>query len=130
MNQSSWMMGGGHMGTLMDAKEGRKVGSHIVMKGKVFGIAISLDEVVILREPPLVKAWETVGTPKLLVIGNYRMAVEIEPSANGSLLQVSIDYNLPEKNALIGKLFGGYYAKWCVRQMISGVCDKFSTTKT
>src|SRR3989304_8937752 len=118
MSRSSWMMGGGRMETSVDDRHGQEVGSHIRMNGKFFGIMLSLDEIITRREPPRVKIWETVGTPKLLVIDHYRMKVEIEPQENRSLLHVSIDYNLPTKNVWIGKLFGGYYAKWCVQQMI------------
>lgn len=125
MNKSSWMMGGGRMNTSTDAEHGQKTGSHIRMNGKVFGITIFLDEVVIRREPPRIKIWETTGTPKLLIIGHYRMKAEIGPQENGSLLRVSIDYNLPTRNVLLGKLFGEYYAKWCVRQMIKDTRDQF-----
>lgn len=125
MNKSSWMMGGGKMETSIDAGRGQEVGSHILMSGRVFGITIFLDEVVTHREPPRVKIWETVGTPKLLVIDHYRMKAEVEPQENASSLRVSIDYNLPTKNVWLGKLFGRYYAKWCVQQMIKGAHDYF-----
>lgn len=125
MNKSSWMMGGSRMDTSVDAGHGREVDSHIRMNGKVFGITIFLDEVVTRREPPRVKIWETVGTPKLLIIDHYRMKAEVEPQENGSLLRVSIDYNMPAKNAWLGKLFGGYYAKWCVQQMIKDTHNYF-----
>lgn len=87
---------------------------------------LSLDEVITCREPPRVKIWETVGVPKLLVIDHYRMKAEIEQKDHGSLLRVSIDYNLPVKNVWLGKVFGWYYARWCVEQMISGVRDQFN----
>lgn len=126
MNKSSWMMGGGKMETSADAGRGQEVGSHILMNGKVFGITIFLDEVVTHREPPRVKIWETVGTPKLLVIDHYRMKAEIKQRENASLLRVSIDYNLPTKNVWLGKLFGRYYAKWCAQQMIKDTHNYFT----
>ena len=125
MNKSSWMMGGGRMDTSVDAGRGQEIGSHIRMDGKAFGIKLFLDEVVTRREPSRVKIWETVGMPKLLIIDHYRMKAEIEPQENGSLLRVSIDYNLPAKNVWLGKLFGRYYAKWCVRQMIESAHNYF-----
>ena len=125
MNNPSWRMGGGKVDTSIDDGRGQEIGSHIRMNGKAFGIALFLDEVVTRREPPLLKAWETVGTPKLLVIGNYKMKVEIEPRNNRSLLFVSIDYDLPTINVWLGKLFSGIYAKWCVRQMIKDAYNHF-----
>lgn len=125
MNESSWMTGGGKMITSIDAGRGQEIGSHIRMSGKAFGINIFLDEVIVKHESPRVKAWETVGAPKLLIIGSYRMNVEIKPQDGGSRLTVSIDYNLPAKNVWLGKLFGRIYAKWCVEQMLRGVAAHF-----
>jgi hypothetical protein len=55
MGQSSWMMGGGRMSTEVDAGEGRAVGSHIRLAGRVFGLRVFLDEVVVKRDPPQAK---------------------------------------------------------------------------
>lgn len=125
MNESSWMMGGGKMNTSIDEKGGKEVGSHIQMDGNIYGIKLYLDEVITKREPPFIKIWETVGTPKLLVVGSYQMKVEIKPQENGSLLTVSIDYNLPDKNIWLGKLFGEFYAKWCVQQILKAPSEHF-----
>lgn len=125
MSKSSWMMGGGKMETSVDEGRGQKVGSHIRMRGTAFGIKLSLDEVVTRYEPFKAKEWKTVGTPKLLVIGQYSMGIEIKPQDEKSELRVFIDYNLPTTNVWLGKLFSGIYAKWCVRQMIKGACDNF-----
>ena len=125
MNKSSWMMGGGRMATEVDSGLGQKVGSHIRMTGKVFGINLSLDEVISDYDPPRLKVWETVGQPKLLVIDHYRMKAEIEPQRVGCKLKVSIDYNRPTKNAWLGMLFGGFYAKWCVMKMVRETTDHF-----
>jgi len=99
------------------------------MSGRVFGANIFLDEVVTRHEPPILKAWETVGNLNLLVIGHYQMEIKIQPKNSKSLLNISIDYNLPQKNVWLGRLFGDVYARWCVKQMINGVKDHF-TTKT
>ena len=120
MGQSSWMMAGSRMRTEVDDGHGQRVGSHIRMTGSVLGLPLALDEVVTEREPPHRKAWRTVGTPRLLVIGEYQMGVEIEAQGEGSRLRVFIDYALPARNAWFGWLFGGTYAKWCVAQMAEG----------
>lgn len=126
MNKPSLMMGGGRGDISFDDGHGWKVGSHIRMSGKAFGITVFVDEVITRYEPPRIKIWETVGTPKLLVIGHYRMKVGIEPQENGSLLCLSIDYDLPKTNAWLGKLFGRYYAKWCVQQVIKDTRNYFT----
>ncbi len=126
MSESSWMMGGGRMDISIDKGRGQRVGSHIGLSGKAFGITLFLDEVVTRREPPRVKVWETVGNLRLLVIGHYRMGVELDPQDSNSLLRVYIDYDLPSKNTWLGRLFGESYAKWCVRQMIKDTHDHFA----
>ena len=131
MNRSSWMMGGGQMTTRIDEGKGRALGSHIFMGGRVLGLRLELDEVVTDHRPPTSKVWQTVGQPRLLVIGQYQMGVRIQPSAYGSHLTVFIDYALPA-GALtywLGRLFGGMYAKWCVRQMLDGVVEHFDRAR-
>ena len=68
LNESSWMMGGGRMSVEADEGYGQAVGSHIRLGGRVLGLRLSLDEVVTRRAPPSHKVWETVGTPRLVVI--------------------------------------------------------------
>ena len=130
MNKSSWMMGGGMMKTEVDAGKGQKVGSHIRMGGKVFGVNLFLDEVIIEHEPPYRKVWETVGKINLLVIDHYKLGFEIKQEGSSSELKVFIDYNLPRSLATywLGVLFGEMYAKWCVAQMINGVEERFKQT--
>ena len=125
MNKSSLMMGGGKMETTVDEGMGQKIGSHILLSGSAFGIKIFLDEVVTSHEPSFRKTWETVGTPKLLIVGSYGMGIDIKPQNTQSLLRVFIDYDLPTKNTWLGRIFSGVYAKWCVRKMINGTRDEF-----
>ena len=129
MSQPSWMMGGGQMNVSVDEGHGQKVGSHIRLSGRVFGIKLFLDEVVTRHDPPYLKTWETVGTPKLLVVGHYSMGIEIKPQSSRSHLRVFIDYDLPTTNVRLGQLFSGVYAKWCVQQMIKGVRNHFDQMK-
>ena len=128
MSQRSWKMGWGKMDTELDERRGRAVGSHIVLHGRVFGIRLYLDEVVIEREPPHKKSWETVGEQRLLVIGPYRMGFALLPAGADARLRVAIDYQLPTKGIarLLGRLFGRSYAKWCVRQMAEDAQHSFA----
>lgn len=128
MNKSSWMMGGSSMTTDIDEGKGQKIGSHIRMKGKVIGITLFLDEVVTKHDPPYMKEWQTVGEIKLLIIDRYKMGFEIQPESNNSMIRIYIDYNLPTSSGprLLGYLLGGFYARWCVKQMIQGVKEHFN----
>lgn len=128
MNKSSWMMGGGRMRTELDAGRGQTVGSRIRLNGRVFGFALSLEQVVIERVPPQRKSWQTIGVPRLLVIGHYRMGFELAPRENGSVLRVYIDYALPEGAPArwLGILLARYYAGWCTQRMVDDAVKRFA----
>ena len=131
MGKSSWMMGGGRMQTEVDAGRGQTVGSRIRLRGRVFGLDLAVDEIVIERVPPQRKAWQTIGSPRLFVIGHYRMGFEIASQENGSLLRVYINYALPQNMLArpFGLLFGRYYARWCTRQMVSNAAERFALAR-
>ncbi len=113
----------------VDAGRGQKVGSRIRLAGRVLGIDLSVDEVVTERNPPSRKVWETTGSPRLLVIGHYRMGFELSPQGSESVLRVFIDYALPKTAAAhwLGRLFGRYYARWCTQQMVDGTVRHFAS---
>jgi hypothetical protein len=128
MNKSSWKMGGGRMETVLDEGQGQKLGSRIRLSGRVFGVQLAVEEIVKERKPPHRKVWETTGTPRLLVIGRYRMGFELAPQGSRSLLRVFIDYAWPARAPArwLGHLFGRYYAKWCTKQMVEGALERFA----
>jgi polyketide cyclase/dehydrase/lipid transport protein len=128
MTQSSWMMGGGRMDIELDNARGESVGSRIRLTATVFGIRLSVEEVVIERHPPDRKVWETIGSPRLLVIGRYRMGFEITPREGGSLFRVFIDYAPPEGAPArwLGYGLGRFYARWCTQQMVNDAVGHFA----
>jgi len=126
MEKSSWMMLGSRMELRLDAGGGRAVGSHIHLVGRVLGIPLSVEEAVNERTPPSRKVWETLGSPRLLVIGPYRMGFEISAAGEHSRLRVFIEYELPRGPArALGWLLGPPYARWCVRRMVNDAVRSF-----
>lgn len=123
MSRSSRMMAGGSMSLSLDESDGRQVGSHIRMQGRVLGWPLYIDEVVSEREPPLRKVWETVGEPRLWVIGCYRMGLNLADQASGCSVSVFIDYDLPAAPVLywLAHWMSHPYAAWCVEQMLTAV---------
>jgi hypothetical protein len=130
MSESSWMMGGGRMQVRLDADGGKKVGSRIRLAGRVFGIELSVEEVVTGRDPPRRKVWETTGSPRLLVIGHYRMGFELSPRGSDSVLRVFIEYALPAQAPArwLGRMFGSYYARWCTQRMVDDAVEYFESS--
>ena len=118
MEERSATMLGSRMSINTDALGGRAVGSIVRMEGRVLGMRLSLDEVVIERQPRRRKAWQTVDS-RLLVIGDYRLGFEVSPRNGGSAVRVFIDYDLPSgwPGRWLGRLLGGRYARWCTGKM-------------
>jgi hypothetical protein len=129
MMESSWMMAGSRMTIDIDEKLGRAVGSKITLSGRVLGLSLIVEEVVTTYDPPSSKSWQTIGSPRLLVIGPYRMGFSLSPLQGGSLLRVFIDYSLPGAGAsgVLGRVFGRAYAKWCTNRMARDAAKHFQT---
>jgi hypothetical protein len=127
MSQSSAGMAGGRMTIKVDAGRGQAIGSRIRLIGRAFGIRLFVEEVVTERDPPHRKVWETVGQPRLLVIGHYRMGYDIAPQSGGLQFRVFIDYALPElaPGRWLGWMFGELYARWCTRRMVNDAVEHF-----
>ena len=129
MGESSMMMMGSRMSIDVDAGGGRVIGSKVLMHGRMLGIWLSLEEVITKRRVPAMKVWETIGTPKLLVMSHYRMGFELTRNGASSLVRVFIDYSLPVKapGSWLGYWLGGTYARWCTKQMVSGATRHFAS---
>ena len=119
MARKSWQLGGTSMSIETEAQGGRALGSHIWLRGKMLGIRLDVECVVVKRVPPVLKEWETVGTPRLLVIGSYRMSVRIAPHNDGSTVTIAIDYVMPNRpwERVMASAFGSMDPRWCVQQM-------------
>lgn len=113
------------MRTETDEGRGQAVGSVIRMSGSILGISLWLEEAVVERVPVHRKTWETLGEPRLLVIGRYSMGFEMVPGGQGTQLRIWIDYDLPSAGwqRWLGKLMGRFYADWCVRKMLQAVAQ-------
>lgn len=130
MTRPSPMMAGAAMRLDTDAGRGRALGSVIRMQGRVLGIPLQVEEAVTEREPPWRKTWETLGEPRLLVIGAYRMGFTLAPRGAATRLSVWIDWALPERAPArwLGRLFGPAYARWCVNRMLADAVAAFGTS--
>ena len=131
MGESSMMMLGSRMSIDVDAGGGRVIGSKVRMQGRMMGLRLALDEVITKRQVPAMKVWETIGTPKLLVIAHYRMGFELTRDGASSLVRVFIDYSLPSNapGSWLGRLLGGVYARWCTKQMAADAARHFGSTR-
>jgi hypothetical protein len=127
MGKRAWMMGGGAMVLTTDAMHGQAVGSKLELAGSAWGLRLRVAELVTVREPPWRKVWETIGTPRLLVIGPYRMGVEVERRDAMTQLRVFIDYALPAAGfgRWLGRRLARRYASWCTSAMARDAAAHF-----
>lgn len=128
MGKPSLMMAGASMHIDTDERKGQALGSVITLKGRVLGLDLSVEEHVTDYAPPWRKTWETIGSPRLLVMGPYRMGFVLVADAANTLLTVWIDYDRPAGcwKALPARLLGRIYAQWCVRRMAADAVHAFS----
>ena len=129
MAKPSAMMAGSRMTIETDERDGRAVGSKVRMSGSMLGMRLALEEVVVEREPPLRKAWQTLAA-RLVVIGQYRLGFELEPAGAAARARIFIDYSLPDKAPArwLGFLFANAYARWCTSRMASDAARHFNGT--
>jgi hypothetical protein len=59
------------------------------------------------------------------------MGFDVAAHGGGSLLQVFIDYALPEAlpGRWLGRAFGRAYARWCTERMVSDAVRHFESQK-
>jgi hypothetical protein len=131
MNKRSLLMGGARMRIETDAGGGRAPGSRTKLSGRFFGVQLEVQTEVIERTPPRIKAWRTLGEPRLLVIGPYVMSVTIGPIPGGCRATVAIDYDLPHEGRLpAATSLARTYARWCVRRMTRDITAAFPVTSS
>lgn len=115
------MMGGGRMDISTDEGSFQRLGSRLKLSGRVFGLRLFLEEEITDYRPPHTKIWRTLGTPRLLIIGRYRMGFEVSPAVGGCSLRVFLDYEFPTGvvSRLLARLLAPTYARWCLRNMVA-----------
>jgi len=86
MMRSSAMMAGSRMRYEFDEARGRAEHALVHLRGSMLGLTLAIDEEVVEHNPPFAKAWQTIGTPRMLVLDSYRMGYRLEPRGNASCL--------------------------------------------
>nr|WP_237244029.1 polyketide cyclase [Sinorhizobium sp. M14] len=127
MREPSMMMLGARMIYELDERAGRATGSVIKMHGSLLGLPLSVEEVIVDRRPPHRKTWRTFGRTRLAVIGAHQVGFEIMPAKGFCRLRIFINFNYPSSilGKLIGMMFGGAYARWCLRRMSEEAAAQF-----
>lgn len=89
-------------------------------KGRIVGLPVDFTVVVKKWIKDVEKVWETIGHPKVIVIGWFRMFLNLTPVDGKTSVTLGITYDRPK--GLLGKLLclllGPWYAKWCLKKML------------
>jgi hypothetical protein len=126
MTRRSPMMAGGRMDYVLDERGGRGVGAVIGMHGRALGWHLAVEEVVDTYEPGFCKVWHTVGQPRLLVIGSYRMG--FDELALGALTELRTFIQWSPVRGWYAPLvtwLGARYARWCIASLARDAQSRF-----
>jgi hypothetical protein len=131
MMQANWMMAGSSMRYEFDATRGREVGGVVRIIGSFLGFRLEIAEQVTERSAPAGKSWRTFGGQRMLVMAGYHMGFSVVPQQGSTRLEIFIEYALPPRGfgRLLGKLFAGAYARWCVRSMLEAAIERFGQAR-
>jgi hypothetical protein len=123
MSKSNMPMMGGSLKTEILSKNEIGPGATYRMYGKVMGMDIDFTETVTKWIENQERVWETIGDPKLLIMGGYAMNFNVRPSNWGTRLTFGIKYSYPKSAfwKFIAFLLGDWYAKWCLKNMAKDV---------
>jgi len=93
------------------------------------GFNIYLKEEIIERKVNDKKTWKTVRSQRLIILDRYRMGFYIDQVEEGTKVTIFIVYVLPKGiKKILGLLFGNWYARWCVDQMLKDLACHFEVT--
>lgn len=88
--------------------------------GKVLGLPVNFTETVTRWKKNEEKVWETVGEPRMIILGWYRMRLTTEPKKSGTSVLLEIQYEPPKGffYKLLSAFLARQYAGWCLNQML------------
>jgi uncharacterized membrane protein len=110
------MMGGKlHLQKLSENATG--VGATYRWYGNVLGMTIDFKETVTKWIENREKVWSTIEDPKIIIMSEYEMRLQLSSTENGTNVVFEIDYELPRPlfGKILGKLLAKKYAQWCLR---------------
>ena len=118
MASSSMAMMGGKMSSQVISKNKTGRGATYRLRGGVLWMPIDLTETVTKWTEGREKEWETVGSPKIIVMSWYRMHFVLTLAERGTHVYFEIEYELPTSlfGKILGKLLARKYAGWCLRR--------------
>ncbi len=120
MSRDSRAMMGSHLDLEMLSENTSGPGASYRWKGKVMGMTIDFTMVVTKWIKDIERVWETIGEPKVIVIGKYSMFLKLAPADGSTMTTLGISYEKPKD--FFGKVLefflGKWYCNWCLNNML------------
>lgn len=122
MSENSAMMMGGKLKLEHLPGPEKGTGAKYRWSGKMMGLPLDFTVEVTKWIKNQEKTWETTGTPKMIILGWYRMNLKTEPAgAGGTRASLGIEYTPPEGlfYRFLSAILAPFYARWCVSRMLA-----------
>ena len=122
MSENSMMMMGSKLTLEHLSGPERGVGAIFRWLGKIMGMEIDITERITTWIENREKVWETIGQPKIILLGWYRMILKTSAVKEGTLTSLQIDFTPPSGffYKILYFLFSGWYCNWCLNNMLGG----------
>jgi hypothetical protein len=129
MTESSMPMMGGKMNLEFLTVQKSGLNTKYRWTGKVLWMNLDFTVQVIKWIGEHEKTWETIGNPKMIIYSWFRMHLKVEKINAGSTASLSISYEKPNGlfNKIICFLFGHWYSRWCLKNMLNDTEKRLSS---
>lgn len=123
----SFMMMGSKLTLEQLRGPGKGAGATFHWSGKVMEMPIDITETVTKWIANKEKVWETIGFPRMIILGWYRMSLKLTAVSEGTLTSLQIEYTRPDGwfYKVLSFFFAGWYSRWCLNKMLSGAKKEF-----
>ena len=120
MTKSSIPMMGSKLKLLQLSENATGLDSRYRWFGKMFGLTMDFTIAVTKWIKNKEKIWGTIGKPKMIILGWYKMRLVVSPEEYNTKATLSISYTKP-KNIffrVISFFLAPWYANWCLTNML------------
>ncbi|RYE02277.1 MAG: SRPBCC family protein [Sphingobacteriales bacterium] len=132
MSQSSMPMMGGKMELEFLSTQKTGLGTRYQWTGQVLWWKLDFTVAVTKWIEGSEKTWQTEGDAQLILYSAFKMHLYVHLVTGGSEAFLSISYDLPNGffQKLLCRIAGGWYARWCLKNMLRDAAAKLAAPGT
>lgn len=120
MTKSSMPMMGSKLELKQLSENATGLNSKFRWFGKMMGFTMDFTVVVTKWIKDKEKVWETIGEPKMIILGWYKMHLVLSPEGKNTKAELSLAYTKPTGLffKFIAFFLAPFYANWCLNNML------------